>query len=69
MFLPGNHFRVDSLKQVYGEGYRFILVSLSKVAKPASGPMYDLRTGALFDKALYRLRLREQALVDRFFGD
>lgn len=67
LFLPGHYFRVEALKQVYGEGYRFILVSLSEIPKPAAGPVYDLRTGELFDKALFSLRLRVQALADRFF--
>lgn len=67
LFLPGHYFRIDALKQIYGEGYRFILVSLSEVPKPISGSVYDLRTGELFNKALFSLRLRVQALADRFF--
>jgi len=67
LFLPGRYFRVDALKQVYGTEYSFILVSLSEVPKPAAGPVYDLRTGELFSRALFSSRLREQSLVDRFF--
>ncbi len=67
LFLPGRYFRIDALKQMYGEGYRFILVSLSEIPKPAAGPVYDLRTGELFNRALFSLRLRVQALADRFF--
>lgn len=67
LFLPGNYFRIDQLEQVYGEGYRFIHVSLSQIGKPASGPIYDLRTGDVFDRAAYGLKLKSQALLDRFF--
>jgi len=67
LFLPGHHFRVDALKQIYGEGYRFILVSLSEVPKPVSGPVYDMRTGELVSRALFGLRLCVETLTERFF--
>ncbi|WP_449431565.1 dermonecrotic toxin domain-containing protein [Pseudomonas putida] len=69
LFQPGNYFRIDSLKQVYGEHYHFIHVLLSKTVKPAAGPVYDLRTGLLFDLDAYRARFKTPALVQRFFPD
>jgi hypothetical protein len=69
VFLPGSYFRIDKLVQVYGERYRFIHVSLSQVAKPVARPVYELRTGAVFDKAAYSARLGSPALADRFFAD
>ncbi|RII76289.1 dermonecrotic toxin domain-containing protein [Pseudomonas monteilii] len=68
LFLPGHYFRIDKLTQVYGEHYRFIQVSLSQVAKPVSGPLYDFRTGALFDKAAFVERVKSTELADRFFS-
>jgi len=67
LFLPGHYFRVDRLEQVYGASYRFILVSLSRTARPLSGLAYDLRTGQLFDLQAYRARIRTPSLVQRFF--
>lgn len=67
LFLPGNYFRIDRLEQVYGEHYHFIHVVLTGVLKPATRPVYDLRTGLLFDPEVYRARLRTTALMARFF--
>ncbi|MFJ4343738.1 dermonecrotic toxin domain-containing protein [Pseudomonas sp. NPDC089401] len=67
VFLPGNYFRVDQLEQITGNHYRFIHVTLSQTVKPASGTVYDLRTGQPFDIELYRARFRTPALVERFF--
>ncbi|MFJ4158067.1 dermonecrotic toxin domain-containing protein [Pseudomonas sp. NPDC089752] len=67
LLLPGNYFRIEALEQVYGEHYRFVNVRLQKIAKPASGPVYDLRTGQAFDMSAYRARFKHPALADRFF--
>lgn len=67
LFLPGNYFRIDKLEQVYGEHYRFIKVTLGQIGKPAAGPVYDLRTGLLFDEVVYRAHFRTPALAQRFF--
>ncbi|MFJ3063938.1 dermonecrotic toxin domain-containing protein [Pseudomonas sp. NPDC087039] len=69
LFLPGNYLRIDSLQQIYGEHYRFIKVTLKQVAKPASGPVYDLRTALPFDMEAYSARFRTPALVRRFFPE
>lgn len=67
LFLPGNYFRIDGLEQVYGEHYRFIKVTLGQTAKPASGPVYDLRTGLPFDLEAYREQFNSHAVPERFF--
>ncbi|MFJ4443874.1 dermonecrotic toxin domain-containing protein [Pseudomonas sp. NPDC089422] len=67
LFLPGHYFLVEGLEEVKGEHYRFIKVTLRQITKPASGPVYDLRTGLLFDDAGYRSRFKSAALVERFF--
>jgi len=68
LFLPGCYFRIDQIKQLYGAEYRFVHVLLSEVAKPAEGPVYDLRTGQVFDRQAYRTRLKSTELVNRFFA-
>ncbi|MBV4537480.1 MULTISPECIES: dermonecrotic toxin domain-containing protein [Pseudomonas] len=67
LFLPGHYFRIDRLEQVYGDGYRFIHVSLSQIDKPAAGSLYDMRTGELFERAAYTAKVKSSALVERFF--
>ncbi|WP_194789445.1 dermonecrotic toxin domain-containing protein [Pseudomonas sp. UFMG81] len=67
LFLPGQYFRIEKLEQVYGTNYRFIHVTLRQVARPASGPVYDLRTGTLYERALMQTRIRTPSLVQRFF--
>lgn len=67
LFLPGHYFRIDNLEQVYGEHYRFVHVTLQQVPKPAVGPVYDLRTGLLFDEQAYKVRFRTPGLAERFF--
>ncbi|QXH52776.1 hypothetical protein KSS94_06500 [Pseudomonas fakonensis] len=69
LFLPGQYFRIEKLEQLYGPGYRFIHVQLKQIAQPASGPLHDLRTGALFDRAVMAQRVRTPALVQRFFPE
>ncbi|WP_284355134.1 dermonecrotic toxin domain-containing protein [Pseudomonas putida] len=67
LFLPGNYFRIEGLEQVYGEHYRFIKVTLGQTSRPASGPVYDLRTGLPFDEVAYRAQFHNPSLVQRFF--
>lgn len=67
LFLPGKYFRIDKLEQVYGEHYRFIHVLLSQVSGPVTGPVYDLRSAELFDRASFVSRIRTPALAERFF--
>ncbi len=67
LFLPGHYFRIDNLEQVYGDHYRFVHVTLQQVPKPAAGPVYDLRTGLLFDEQAYKTRFRTPDLAERFF--
>ncbi|MGN8249132.1 dermonecrotic toxin domain-containing protein [Pseudomonas sp. SMV7] len=67
LFLPGNYFRIEGVEQVYGEHYRFIKVMLGQTSKPASGAVYDLRTGLPFNEVAYRTQFRTPALVERFF--
>lgn len=68
LFLPGSYFRIEGLKEVRGVDYRFVHVRLSEVTKPATGPVYDLRSGEPFNKADYAVRLGNQQLADRFFA-
>jgi len=67
LMLPGHYLRIEGLEQVYGEHYRFIKVTLGQAGKPASGPVYDLRTGLPFDEAAYRAQFRTPTLAQRFF--
>jgi len=67
LMLPGHYLRIEGLEQVYGEHYRFIKVTLGQTGKPASGPVYDLRTGLPFDEAAYRAQFRTPTLAQRFF--
>lgn len=67
LFLPGQYFRIEKLEQVYGDAYRFIHVTLKQVARPAEGPLYDLRTGALYDREVMQNRIRTPELLQRFF--
>lgn len=68
LFLPGSYFRIDALSEVSGVDYRFVSVRLRQVNKPQGGPVYDLRSGQLFDRSAYLERLGESQLVDRFFA-
>lgn len=68
LFLPGAYFRVDALSEITGVDYRFVHVRLRQVSKPQSGPVYDMRSGELFDRAAYVERLGAPELVDRFFA-
>ncbi|QXH48883.1 hypothetical protein KSS93_09770 [Pseudomonas xanthosomatis] len=67
LFLPGQYFRIEQIEQYHGPGYHFIRVLLRQVLRPLSGPAYDLRTGALFDRAVMHERIRTPALAQRFF--
>lgn len=67
LFLPGHYFLIENLEQVYGDHYRFIHVTLRQVPKPLSGPVYDMRTGLLFDREAYQARFRTPGLAARFF--
>ncbi|WP_342456614.1 dermonecrotic toxin domain-containing protein [Pseudomonas sp. PSKL.D1] len=67
LFRPGNYFRIDSLQQVYGEGFHFIHVTLKQVPTPAAGPVYDLRTGLPFDLSVYQARFKTPGVAQRFF--
>ena len=67
LFLPGLYFQIEKLEQVYGDHYRFIHVTLRQVPRPASGPVYDLRTGLLFDRGVYQARFKTPGLAERFF--
>ncbi|UVL90571.1 ADP-ribosyltransferase [Pseudomonas sichuanensis] len=69
LFLPGSYFRVEALKEIRGGDYHFVSVRLSEVPRPASGEVYELRTGELFDKAAYAARLGSAELANRFFPD
>ncbi|WP_323114859.1 dermonecrotic toxin domain-containing protein [Pseudomonas guariconensis] len=68
LFLPGSYFRVDALSEITGVDYHFVNVRLRQVDKPQSGPVYDLRSGQLFDRAAYVERLGDPHLVGRFFA-
>lgn len=67
VFLPGHYFQIDNLEQVYGDHYRFIHVTLHQVPRPVTGPVYDLRTGLLFDREAYLARFKTPGLAERFF--
>ncbi|MEN5238129.1 MULTISPECIES: dermonecrotic toxin domain-containing protein [Pseudomonas] len=69
LFLPGSYFRVEALKEIRGGDYHFVSVRLREVPRPASGEVYELRTGELFDKAAYAARLGSAELANRFFPD
>jgi hypothetical protein len=65
LFMPGSYFRVDAIKEIRGSDYHFVNVKLSE-AQPATGPVFELRTGLSFDKAGYTVRLGNAELADRF---
>ena len=67
MFTPGRYLRIESIKEVKGATYRFIKVMLREVEKPGTAPVFDLRTGAPFDRQAYAERVGHEALVERFF--
>ncbi|MBC3474097.1 dermonecrotic toxin domain-containing protein [Pseudomonas taiwanensis] len=69
LFLPGHYFKIDKLSHVHGERYRFIQVTLSQVVRPVARPVYDLRTGAPFDRAAFVERVKSPDLANRFFPD
>lgn len=67
IFTPGRFFRIESLRQVRGERYHFVKVTLREVEKPTHEPIHDLRTGELFDRQAYAQRIGMHWLVERFF--
>lgn len=70
IFLPGHYFTITSLQEVTGADYRFVEVGLSEIPWPAPDvPVYDLRTGALFNRSEYARMLGDDAsaLVEEFF--
>ena len=67
LFTPGRYFRIESIRQVRGETYHFVKVRLREVQAPIGEPVYDLRTGELFDRDAWAERVNDPALVERFF--
>jgi hypothetical protein len=67
LFQPGHYWRINKLVQVNGDDFQFVHVTLSEVSRPTSGPVYDLRTGEVFDRAQYLARIKSEALAGRFF--
>jgi len=67
LFMPGAYFQIEHIGQITGADYRFVNVRLRQIPKPASGPVYDLRTGVVFARDAYVERLGSPQLVDRFF--
>lgn len=67
IFTPGRFFRIESVRDVRGARYRFIKVRLREADKPATETVYDLRTGAPFDRGAYVERVGHEPLVERFF--
>ncbi|MFB4391702.1 MULTISPECIES: dermonecrotic toxin domain-containing protein [unclassified Pseudomonas] len=67
LFTPGCFFRIESIRQVRGEHYHFVKVSLRGVEKPGNEPIHDLRTGELFDRNAYAERVDMDWVVERFF--
>lgn len=70
VFLPGHYFKVKSIEEVTGQGYKFIKVEMGEIDKSqASTSIYDLRTGKPFSREQYAVKLGAgaQSIVDRFF--
>ena len=67
LFMPGAYFQIEHIGQITGADYRFVNVRLRQIPKPASGSVYDLRTGELFVRQAYVERLGNPQLVERFF--
>jgi hypothetical protein len=70
VFLPGHYFKINSIEEVVGQGYKFIKVELAEIDKSQAGSLvYDLRTGNPFDREQYAEMLgpHGQPIIDRFF--
>ncbi|PVZ15591.1 MULTISPECIES: dermonecrotic toxin domain-containing protein [unclassified Pseudomonas] len=67
LFSPGRVFRIDAIKAVEGETFRFTLVRLRELAGPVGGNVFDLRTGTPFDRAAFAGRIADSALLERLF--
>lgn len=67
LFLPGHYLRIESVSEIHQPTYRFVWVRLREVPKPTTGPVYDLRTGEVFDRAAYAIRVGDEELVERLF--
>jgi hypothetical protein len=70
VFLPGNYFEIQRIEEVAGSAYRFMNVQLKQVpVEQVTGPVYDLRTGVLFNRADYAAKLGAgaDALLATFF--
>ncbi|MBA1202396.1 hypothetical protein G7009_11595 [Pseudomonas capeferrum] len=71
LMMPGNYLRIEEVKAVQGAGYRFVQVRLKAVGEaPAGRPVYDMRTGEEFDRALLAQQLgggTDDSLMRRFF--
>lgn len=67
VFTPGRYLRIESIRDVRGSQYRFLKVRLREIEKPLTGPFYEMRDGALFDREAYLRRVGDEALVERFF--
>lgn len=70
LFMPGNYFEIQRIREVHGLNYKFMHVELMEIARPRPGQaVYDLRTGRPFSRAHYADMLGAEGaeLVDRFF--
>lgn len=70
LFTPGHYFRIDTIQEMLGSGYKFMNIRLQEIpaALPGRG-LYDLRSGEPFSREQFATRLGAQgaALVERFF--
>ncbi|MFF7062561.1 dermonecrotic toxin domain-containing protein [Pseudomonas sp. NPDC008258] len=67
LFTPGHYFRIESVREVLGNDYRFIKVRIREVERPTEGTLLDMRTGEPFDRQAYAERVGSEALVERLF--
>lgn len=70
VFLPGHYFEIQRVQEVVGARYRFMNVQLKQIPpEQVAGAVYDLRSGAPFNREQYAAKLGAgaQTLVDRFF--
>ncbi|MEX5339881.1 dermonecrotic toxin domain-containing protein [Pseudomonas sp. I2] len=71
LVMPGRYLRVEEVKAVEGENYRFMQVRLRALDKPAPGAaVHDLYNGELFDREVLAQRLGggDDSLMRRFFA-
>jgi hypothetical protein len=67
LFTPGRLFRIESVRDIAGQHYRFLRFRLREVEQAQGERVFDMRSGLPFDRQAYLERVQYDKLVERCF--